>query len=341
MYPGNIIFELGRDIDPTIPSLRANHIKDLENGELMALKKVLQINDHLPEASLMAVAEAMHKYPDLRLTFYSHADVTRIDWSVFSHVRHLSIGGKGNWEHINFLEQMPLLESLELIAPLKCKASLLPIENLRQLKRLSLNGIQKDVDKIVWLNGLDSLGLCVGKLKDLAFMANIPFIKNLSISYTQASDYKVLLNTKGLKILNLLGLRGFQEEDAYSLQQIPELKLLTMSRCSKIKSIEFVAGLQQLKKLRLGSMSIYSYDPLYEHETLQVISTHSIEPANKSLKGVYHIPHVYLGGRFPKQEIEAFLAGFTGKDAIIGGVQLKGAMEEYNFIYHVNEVTDV
>ncbi|NIG55808.1 hypothetical protein [Chitinophaga sp. Cy-1792] len=338
---GNYILALGRDLDPTVPVLKAAHISDLDNAELMTYKKVLQINDNLPESSLMAVAEAMHNYPHLKLTFYSHADISRIDWRIFSHVRYLSIGGIGNWKDIDFLEQMPLLESLDLVAPLKCTASLLPIANLSCLKRLSLNGIQKDVNKIVWSNGLDSLGVCVGKLKDAAFLTNIPYIKNLNMGATQLPDYKVISDIAELSVLNLNAMNGFGEEAAVSLQQLRALKLLNISMCAKLKSIDFVAGLQQLKKLRLSSMRIATFHPLGQHETLQVVSTDAEAPTDKSLKGLYHIPSLYIGGRFPKEEIATFRAGFTGKDAFIGGVRLKGGLEANSFIYNSSDVIDV
>ncbi|MCW3466440.1 hypothetical protein [Chitinophaga nivalis] len=340
LQSGNTIFELGKDIDPDIPTLQANKITDLENTELMAGKQVLQINDELPASSMLAVARAIHQYPHLQLRFYAAANISQIDWPAFAHVRHLSIGGNaGNWTSLNFLEQLPLLETLIIHAPLKCKTSLLPLQKLQQLKRLNLINIQQDLDKIVWANGLDTLGLTVGELKNSGLLTNIPFIKNLCLNFTQLADYKVLAHITGLQVLSLIGLKGFSQQHAAELQHIPALQLLEISRCPKITDIAFTADLQALKKLRLANIKVASFAPLTGHPALQVISTDTVQPDNTALTGVYHIPHVYLSGRFPAEEITRFQSGFTGQDAVIGGALLKGTLKENNFIYHIHQVT--
>lgn len=158
------------------------------------------------------------------------------------------------------------------------------LENLQDLKYLSINCYQKDIR-------------CNDKaLKDISFISNLKFLIGLDLSWNKIEDIEPLTKLPKLKYINLrmnkikslskirelkkieyLDLAGNELKSIQGIRNLSKLKYLNLS-ANDISEIEEVSSLNRLRYLSLGNNPISDLDNLKIPPSLRLLNLDATSP---------------------------------------------------------------
>lgn len=161
---------------------------------------------------------------------------------------------------IEFLRLMPYLTDVEIINVHKGVRSLSPLEDITDLKSLTLSG--------EFGFGLDEFNF-IGSLVTLENLRLFDYLANDDLDYSFEFYPSFALNLRGLKILAV----HIEGTDYYGwIESISGLESLRLVDIESETDLEFISNLSQLKKLSIVSGDISSIDELYGCSTLEEVN---------------------------------------------------------------------
>lgn len=157
-----------------------------------------------------------------------------------------------------------------------------PIENLVNLKSLSIDYNSPKIENINFLNKLvqlTSLSICADSdnrgtargntIKDISALQNMSNLKSLLLAQNEISDITPLRSLSGLTSLNL---EGSPIEDVSILCNLNNLKILHLESCEiDDNDLEYICNLTNLKSLYLGNIN-YEYNNINNIEPIKKLT---------------------------------------------------------------------
>lgn len=157
-----------------------------------------------------------------------------------------------------------------------------PIENLVNLKSLSIDYNSPKIENINFLNKLvqlTSLSICADSyirgtargntIKDISALQNMSNLKSLSLAQNEISDITPLKDLSGLTSLNL---EGAPIKDVSVLCNLNNLKELHLESCEiDDNDLEYICNLTNLTSLYLGNIN-YEYNNINNIEPIKKLT---------------------------------------------------------------------
>ena len=157
-----------------------------------------------------------------------------------------------------------------------------PIENLVNLKSLSIDYNSPKIENINFLNKLvqlTSLSICADSynrgtargntIKDISALQNMSNLKSLLLAQNEISDITPLRSLSGLTSLNL---EGSPIEDVSILCNLNNLKTLHLESCEiDDNDLEYICNLTNLTSLYLGNIN-YEYNNINNIEPIKKLT---------------------------------------------------------------------
>jgi hypothetical protein len=148
---------------------------------------------------------------------------------------------------------------LSLCATKSKKPSLAPVARFDQLRKLSLEGQQKDLDVISKLTSLEDLTLRSISVADFAFLRDLNRLWSLDIKLGGSKNLAALEGMAGIKYLELWQVRGLNDISVVStltglqhlfLQSLPNVTCIPdLSRLRALRRV-FLENMKGLKDVR-------------------------------------------------------------------------------------------
>ncbi len=185
-----------------------------------------------------------------------------------------------NWystDNLNFLSNLPSLRKLSIkvfnindlsiIGSLDLDSLLIGetksttldisfIENLTDLKTLSIDGMKKGIEKIASLTKLKSLNLRGIKASNIDWISNLTNLELLKLMYGSYSD---LSGIEALERLKYIGLSRVKRiEDFQFIDSLKNLEFMHFEGLSDLVSIPKFDVIQKLKKIKLDNLKSLS-----------------------------------------------------------------------------------
>lgn len=160
-------------------------------------------------------------------------------------------------KNLNFLADLPNLESLT-IAPTKTKKlDLSPLAALTQLKMLSLDTQQHGIDVLSRLESLNELHLRSLSLTALPSLARCVNLTRLWIGLGTISDLSSLSQT-GIRWLELWQISKFSDESLAAIANAKSLEVVVLENLKHISSLPDLSKVTNLRRIELTSLSSFN-----------------------------------------------------------------------------------
>jgi hypothetical protein len=140
-------------------------------------------------------------------------------------------------------------------------SNILGLDRMHWLQDLTLSGFRGESAELSRLNWLQSLALVQPNIASLNFIEQFHRLRKLELAYARRlQDLTGLLSQAGhleeLELDHLPKIRGFEE----IVGRLAALKLLRISKCPAMESLEFVRSLRELKFFAFVGMDVISGD---------------------------------------------------------------------------------
>jgi internalin A len=205
-------------------------------------------------------------------------------------VRALRLSAYAGWreDNIAFLDRLPFLESLDLLVP-KLE-DVTPLYALPNLRRLSLNGVNRKIDftkmptledlhlshwrpgkyDTVFQCGLKSFAVASYPEPDLRAIGAITTLENLAVSFSKVGHLKGVAGLPKLVRLSLAGLSNLRTLDG--IEDCGRLLLLWIEQLKNLARIEAVNRVRTLRSLNLSDCpNIASLRPITDLPDLEAV----------------------------------------------------------------------
>jgi len=158
-------------------------------------------------------------------------------------------------ESFEFLERLPntTLRELSLSATKSKKPSLAPLARFDQLRRLYLEGQQKDLEVISQLTMLEDLTLRSISVDGLEFLRDLSRLWSLDIKLGGSHNLAALEGMAGIKYLELWQVRGLNDISVVST--LTGLQFLFLQSLPNISTIPDLSRLRALRRVYLENMT--------------------------------------------------------------------------------------
>jgi hypothetical protein len=217
-----------------------------------------------------------------RLSVDCLRDVTAVEAiSELPGLRSLAIGIY-NLESFDFLKSLRAenLTDLSLMATASKKPSLKVLAQFPYLKRLYLEGQQKDIEVIDALKSLEEVTLRSVTKKSLGFLQDLPHLWSLDLKLGGSSDLSALAGKSSLKYLELWQVRGLG--DLSPIAQLPGLQYLFLQSLPRVAELPDFSALVHLRRICLENMkglrSIAAVDRAPALEDVIVVAAPNLIP---------------------------------------------------------------
>jgi hypothetical protein len=159
-----------------------------------------------------------------------------------------------NLETFDFLENLSVasLRELSLAATKSKKPTLRKIGRFDQLRRLYLEGQQKDLDVISTMPRIEEITLRSIGLDNLDLLKGLKNLWSLDIKLGGLSDLSSLKDMNGIKYLELWQVRGLKDISAISTMR--GLQFLFLQSLPHISTLPDLSELTALRRVHLDSM---------------------------------------------------------------------------------------
>jgi hypothetical protein len=173
--------------------------------------------------------------------------------AALENLRSLSVGIYG-LENFDFLASLPdkSLRELFLGATKSKKPSLRLLERFGELRKLQIEGQQRDIDVISKLCWIEDVTLRSISVDGLSFLNGLSHLWSLDIKLGGTNDLSALEGMDGIKYLELWQVRGLRDISVISAMH--GLQYLFLQSLPHIHSIPDLSKLIALKRVHLESM---------------------------------------------------------------------------------------
>jgi hypothetical protein len=150
------------------------------------------------------------------------------------------------------LEHLPDdLQSLAVSAARRGRPSLRPLARFSQLRELSLEHLDRDIEVIAGLPALEVLKLRSITLEDLTLLRSLPRLRRLELRLGGTSDLRGIEGLR-LEYLEIWRVRGLA--DLTRVAALPELDFLFLQALPHVTALPDLSGLTKLGSLTLDTM---------------------------------------------------------------------------------------
>jgi hypothetical protein len=158
-----------------------------------------------------------------------------------------------NLKNFSFLDRLPKsISSMSLGATRSKKPDLKPIENFKSLKKLYIEGQQRNIDAIGELHGLEELTLRSVSPKNISFIRQLKNLWSLDIKLGGIKDISQLTGLDNLKYLELWQINGLA--DISVISSLTGLQILFLQSLRNISALPDMSELKRLRRVYLETM---------------------------------------------------------------------------------------
>lgn len=210
---------------PTIREVSSPLVDD-DLAPMVPEHTTVQVSTRLADAEFRRLAAFMEGYPQVRLRVYGGYDgsITDLEFlRFFPALRRFSVDALYELPSLDGLRHLSDgLEDLVIGRTRSRRFSLRTLTRFRRLRRLVLEGQQKDIQALGELQALEDLQLRSISLRDLSALLPLEALRFLAIKLGGTRDLGLLPRVGRLEHVELWRIRGL--EDVSSLADVPTLQ---------------------------------------------------------------------------------------------------------------------
>lgn len=235
----------------------------------------IQFSERLTDDEMRALAEFMTGYPEVRLRVYGGygGSISDLEFlRFFPSVRLFSVDAIYQLPSLDGIRHLsPDLEDL-LIGRTRSKGfSLTNLARFTGLRKLYLEGQQKDFDSIGALAGLEDLTLRSITLPDLSPLEPLSKLRSLDIKLGGTKDLRLLPRVGSLEYVELWMIRGL--DDVSPLAEVPTLDSFFLQSLKQVTRLPSFAASPALRHVILQTMKgITDLRPLASAPNLEILA---------------------------------------------------------------------
>jgi len=225
----------------------------------------VQFSERLTDDEMRAMADLMAEYPDVRLRVYGRS-ITDLEFlRFFPGVRRFSVDAMYELPSLDGIRHLsPDLEDLLIGRTHSNRFSLTVLAQFNKLRKLYLEGQQKEFEAIGRLTSLEDLTLRSITLRDLSALEPLRKLRSLDIKLGGTRDLRLLPRIGQLEYVELWMVRGLDDVSPLAeVMTLEKLFLQSMKRVTRLPSfapslalrhviIQAMKGITDLRPLALA-----------------------------------------------------------------------------------------
>lgn len=226
---------------------------DLLNQNLFARRPDIELRVYGFYASVCDLSFVSRMHNVRRFSADCLLEATGVEHiSALANLKELSIGIY-NLDSFDFLQGIPSgITSLSLEATKSTKPRLSILSRFRSLRRLYIEGQQRDIEVLSELLELEDLTLRSITTPTLDYIANLPRLSSLDIKLGGVRNLSAIAEKESIKYLELWQIRGL--DDVAVVSSLRGLQFLFLQSLKNVSRIPDLSKLTKLRRICLNNM---------------------------------------------------------------------------------------